>query len=586
MIAKVGNEATKIQRAALYCRVSTDKQASKEDSSLDTQRDRLVRYIEDKKRAGQNWTLAYEFVEGEEKDGTRKGRSGKDLDRPGFSQLMEKVRARLVDIVVFTKIDRISRNVVDFLTLVEEFERYDVKLVSLKEEINTASASGRVMTTIMIALAQFEREQISERTREKMAWRAGKGLPIGPPPIGYEMHEKQYRLVPKEVGWVRFLDAAYLDTRSLDKVARMAYQKGIRSRKGRTLSKDAISRILRNPIYVGLISYNGETFKGSHEAIRDQATYRRILGSLEQNNRRNGNGKSKAKQYDYLLQGLVLCGYCGGKMVPRTSMGRGGIPYHYYICSRADKTAGLDCRQNYLDAVEADRHVLAYVKQLALRDDLVRKLCEDRDAFFAEVLRALRQDRDRVKEQLAENRRQATNLVKMMARMEGEPPEAMLLQCREFEREKKDLEETLSRMGEEISKLEQTSIRVDLAGKTIRYLSGILDHPGATPDHLKDCLPKFINHVTWRKEADAHKGRFEVALFERPFRADRGRLLREVVEDLGGTALRPAATTAMAAPAGPTGAPGTERKAARRGGKTRRVALAAPGAQPGMVWGG
>jgi len=522
-----------IQRVAIYCRVSTDKQASKEDSSLDTQRDRLVRYVEDKQRAGQNWQLTDTFVEGEDKDGKRRGCSGKNLDRPGFSQLMTKVRARLVDVVVFTKMDRISRNVVDFLTLVEEFERYDIKLVSLKEEINTASASGRVMTTIMIALAQFEREQISERTREKMAWRAGKGLPIGPPPIGYEMHEKRFRPVPKEVESIRFLDAAYLETRSLDQVARLAYQRGIRSRKERTLTKQAISNILRNPVYVGLISHNGDTFKASHEPIRDHTTYTRILQSLERNCRHKGTGKSKAKQYDYLLQGLILCGYCKGKMVPRTCLGRGGHPYHYYICSRADKTAGLDCKKNHLDAVEADRHVLGYVKRLALRDDLVHKLCEDRDASFAESLRTLRRDRDQVKERLAENQREATNLVKMMMRMQGEPTEAMLKQSRELDREKSELEATVSRMGEEVSKLEQTSMRVDMAGKTLRYLAGILDYPGVTADHLKDCLPKFINYVIWRKEANAHKGRFEVALFERPFRADRGRLLREVVEDLG-----------------------------------------------------
>ena len=277
----------------------------------------------------------------------------------------------------------------------------------------------------------------------------------------------------------------------------------------------------------------GDTFKACHEPIRDPATYKRILHSLDLNWHRNGNGKSKAKQYDYLLQGLVLCGYCGGKMVPRTSLGRGGRPYHYYICSRADKTAGLDCKQNYLDAVEADRHVFEYVKQLALREDLVQKLCEDRDVSFAESLRALRRDRDQVKERLVENRRQATNLVKLMARLEGEPPEAMLLQCQEFEQEKKDLEENLTRMGEDITRLERASMRVDLAGRTVRYLSGILDHPGVTPDHLKDCLPKFINSVTWRKEATAPKGRFEVALFERPFRAEQTRLLREVVEDLG-----------------------------------------------------
>jgi len=384
----------------------------------------------------------------------------------------------------------------------------------------------------MIALAQFEREQISERTREKMAWRAGKGLPIGPPPIGYEMHEKRYRPVPKEVEWVRFIDRAYLETRSLDKVVKLAYERGIRSRKGRTLTKDAVSRILHNPAYVGLIAYHGETFKANHEPIRETTAYKWILESLERNRRRNGNGKSKAKQYDYLLQGLILCGYCQGKMVPRTCLGRDARPYHYYICSRADKTSGLDCKQNYLDAVEADQHVLAYVKQLALRDDLVRKLCEDRDASFAESLNTLRLDRDQVKERLAETQRQATNLVKMMMRMQREPTETMLQQNRELEREKSELEATLSRMGEEVSTLEQTAMRVDLAGKTIRYLAGILDHSRVTADHLKDCLPKFINYVMWRKDANAHKGRFEVALFERPFRADQGRLLREVVEDL------------------------------------------------------
>jgi site-specific DNA recombinase len=523
-----------VQRVAIYCRVSTDKQASKEDSSLDTQRDRLIRYVEDKQRAGQNWQLTDTFVEGEDKDGKRRGCSGKNLDRPGFSQLMEKVRGHLVDVVVFTKMDRISRNVIDFLTLVEEFERHEVRLVSLKEEINTASASGRVMTTIMIALAQFEREQISERTCEKMAWRAAKGLPVGPPPLGYEMHEKRYRSLPKEVDIVRFLDQAYLETRSLDQVARMAHQRGFRTRKGHTLTKNAISCILKNPAYIGKISFNGETFQASHEPIRDEKTYARILQSLERNWLHKGNGRSKAKLYEYLLQGLMLCGYCKGKMVPRTSMGRGGRPYHYYICNRADKTSGIDCPKNYLDAIEADHYVLNYVKQLALRDDLVLKLCQEQDVSFAESLRALRRDQERIKERLAENQREAANLVRAMARMGEDPPRAMLQVSQELDHEKAELEATLSRMGEEASKLEQTSMRVELAGKTVRYLAQILSHDRVTPDLLKDCLPKFINYVIWRKDVKQPTGRVEIALFERPFRGDQGRLLREIVEDLEG----------------------------------------------------
>jgi len=437
-----------------------------------------------------------------------------------------------VDVVVFTKMDRISRNVIDFLTLVEEFEHHEVKLVSLKEEINTASASGRVMTTIMIALAQFEREQISERTREKMAWRATKGLPVGPPPLGYEMHEKRYRPLPKEVEIVRFLDQAYLETRSLDQVARMAYQRGFRTRKGHTLTKNAISCILKNPAYIGKISFNGETFQASHDPIRDQKTYARILQSLERNWFHKGSGRSKAKLYEYLLQGLMLCGYCQGKMVPRTSTGRGGRRYHYYICNRADKTAGIDCGKNYLDAVEADHYVLDYVKQLALRDDLVLKLCQEQDTSFAESLRTLRRDQERIKARLIENQREAGNLARAIARMGPKPPRAILDACQELDREKAELEATLSRMGDEASKLEQTSMRVELAGKTVRYIAQILSHDRVTPALLKDCLPKFINYVIWRKDVKQPTGRVEIALFERPFRGNDGRLLREIVEDL------------------------------------------------------
>jgi len=381
---------------------------------------------------------------------------------------MEKVRSRLVDVVVFTKMDRISRNVVDFLTLVEEFERHEVKLVSLKEEIKTASASGRVITTIMIALAQFEREQISERTREKMAWRASKGLPIGPPPLGYEMHEKRYRIVPHEAEHVRFLDRTYLECRSLDKTARAAFERGVRTRKGHTLTKKAISYILRNPLYMGQIVYHEDAVPGQHEAIRDEASHTRIGRLLARNNRRKGNGTCKSTKYGYLLQGLVVCGACGGRMVPKSARGRNGAPHYYYLCAAADKTAGIDCTRNYLPAVSADQHVLGFVRQLALRDDLVRTLCADREASFAEGLRELRQDRDRVKASLAENRREATNLGLAIARMGEEPSRALLELSRDYHRREEELEGTLARMGEEIAKLEQVELRVDLAGRTIR----------------------------------------------------------------------------------------------------------------------
>ncbi|MBI4230955.1 MAG: recombinase family protein [Planctomycetes bacterium] len=522
-----------IKRVAIYCRVSTDKQASKEDSSLDTQKDRLVRYVEDKRRAGCRWELAYEFIEGEDEEGKRHGASGKDLKRPSFERMMQKVRARLVDVVLFTKMDRISRSVVDFLTLVEEFERHDVRLISLKEEINTSSASGRVMTTIMIALAQFEREQISERTREKMAWRAGKGLPIGPPALGYEMHEKRYRVNPKEAETVRFIERAYLEERSIDRVMRILHRKGIRSRKGRTITKNTVSWLLRNPLYTGRILYQGEEFPGQHEAIRDGRTHAEILAIMRQNTHAKGNGRTKAQMYHYLLQGLLVCGFCRGRMTPKSGHGRAGKPYHYYVCSRANKTGGLDCKTNYLDAVEADRHVLDRVKGLALRDDLVLRLCSETDERFREALETLKRDRACVKERLSEVSRRSTNLAKAVAQMDEGVPKSLLAEAKALEKEEGELEASLSRLGEEIAQIEGRVIRGEVTGETVRHLSAILGHPGATPERVKDLLPRFIDYVVWRKAPKSRKkGHLEVALFERPFRSDRGREVTEVVREL------------------------------------------------------
>ncbi|MBI4229997.1 MAG: recombinase family protein [Planctomycetes bacterium] len=533
------------KRVAIYCRVSTDRQASKEDSSLDTQKDRLLEYIKAKNGMGHAWELAQEFIEGEDENGKRRGRSAKNLDRPAFQRLMEMVRGGRMDVVLFTKIDRISRSVVDFLRLIEEFERHGVSLVSLKEDINTESAAGRVMTTIMIALAQFEREQTSERTREKMAWRAGKGLPIGPPPVGYRMKDKRYVVHPEELEHVRFLERAYLDTRSLDQVAKMAYGKGIRSRRGGVLSKAAIGRILQSPVYTGKIGHKGQAYAGQHEATRDEKTHRQIQQHLLRNWHHKGNGTCSAREYDYLLQGLVVCGFCKGRMTPKWSTGRNG-QYHYYVCSKGDKTTGLACMRNLLPAPEADAHVLEYVKRLALREDLIRELCEQQDENFARDLDRKRAERDQVQERISENRRQATNLAKSIAKMATEASDAMLQTARDLERERKALETSLETLRKEIEGLQEASVQVERTGRTLRYLSDILGQGGLTAGHLRDLLPKFINYIVWTaaqdEEAKARNGRLEIALFERPFRAGHGRRLQEIVEEVaqGARAAQPA----------------------------------------------
>src|SRR5688572_13543085 len=142
MVNKTESVAKGQVNVALYVRVSTDKQANKEDGSLDTQLDRLMSYVNFKKSCDGSWTVTEKLVEGE-RNGKRHGRSGKDTDRPALQRLLDLARGGLIDVAVVTKIDRISRSTVDFLLLVKELDSYGVKLVSLRENIDLTTPSGK-----------------------------------------------------------------------------------------------------------------------------------------------------------------------------------------------------------------------------------------------------------------------------------------------------------------------------------------------------------------------------------------------------------------------------------------------------------
>ena len=148
----MNQSATKPVRVCFYVRVSSDKQAGKEDGSLDTQLDRLAAYVNYKNTCGDNWTITEKLVEGE-RDGKRRGRSAKDMNREAVQHLIELAEARLIDVVMVTKIDRISRSTIDFLMLVQQLTKCDVKLVSLREQIDLTTPAGRFQTTLLIALA-------------------------------------------------------------------------------------------------------------------------------------------------------------------------------------------------------------------------------------------------------------------------------------------------------------------------------------------------------------------------------------------------------------------------------------------------
>ena len=199
--------APKRQRCAIYTRKSTEHNLDLAFNSLDAQREACEAYI--KSQAHEGWSLVPDHFD----DG---GLSGASLDRPALQKLLDQVRAEKIDIVVVYKVDRLTRSLADFAKLVELFDAHEVSFVSVTQSFNTTSSMGRLTLNVLLSFAQFEREVIGERVRDKIAASKRKGMWVGGPvPLGYRSVDKKLEIVPEEADLVRKIFADYLRLGSL-----------------------------------------------------------------------------------------------------------------------------------------------------------------------------------------------------------------------------------------------------------------------------------------------------------------------------------------------------------------------------------
>lgn len=134
------------------------------------------------------------------------GISGANLERPALPKLMDDVRAGKIDIIVVYKIDRLTRSLTDFAKLVEVFDTQSVSFVSITQSFNTTTSMGRLTLNVLLSFAQFEREVIGERVRDKIAASKKKGIWVGGPvPVRYRSKDKKLLVIPEEAKTVRMI---------------------------------------------------------------------------------------------------------------------------------------------------------------------------------------------------------------------------------------------------------------------------------------------------------------------------------------------------------------------------------------------
>lgn len=277
-------------RAALYIRVSTDRQAE-EGYSIEVQTERLEAYTKTF-----DGDVQYELYIDD-------GFSGASLERPAMQRLIADAENGVVTHVLVLKLDRLSRSQKDTLHLIEDvFLPHNVAFVSVQESFNTATAFGRAVVGILSVFAQLERENIYERTRSGMQkrveagyWPGGGGVPFG-----YDYDPEKGILVPNaDAGTVRQIYELYLQGYALQTIANLL---GLKYEK-------LAAQILLRKTNIGIIEYNGVEYKGLHEPIVSRETYEKAmkLHALRSAARLTVPAR-------HLLTGLLWCGVCGARL--------------------------------------------------------------------------------------------------------------------------------------------------------------------------------------------------------------------------------------------------------------------------------
>lgn len=314
----IGAPATRPQRCAIYTRKSTEHNLDLAFNSLDAQREACEAYI--KSQAHEGWSL----VEDRFDDG---GLSGASLERAALQQLLDAVRAKRIDIIVVYKVDRLTRSLADFAKLVELFDEHGVSFVSVTQSFNTTTSMGRLTLNVLLSFAQFEREVIGERVRDKIAASKTKGLWVGGPvPLGYRSEKKQLVVVEKDADLVRRIFQLYLDLGSVGAVAETLDREGVQTRLGHSFRVGMLAHLLKNRFYLGDIVWRGASYRGAHVPIVDHETFNAVQRALAT---AAIDRKGRSANTAFTLARL-LHDDAGNRMSPSHAR-KNGARYRYYV---------------------------------------------------------------------------------------------------------------------------------------------------------------------------------------------------------------------------------------------------------------
>lgn len=486
------------------------------------------------------------------------GFSGGNTRRPQFQAMMEAVRAGEIRGVICYRLDRISRNVGDFAAIQKEFEEHGVDFISLRDNFDTTTPTGRAMMLMTSVFSQLERETIAERIRDNMHELAKSGRWLGGTvPTGYKSRQitgsvtvdgkerKAFKLeiVPEEAELVRLIFQKFLELRSLTKVDAYLLEQRARTKNGREFTRFSISNILRNPVYAmadqdvwdyfqqnqveiyaeqsdfdgkhGIMAYNktaqrtGKTNRvremdewiiavGKHQGLISGREWVRVQETLQMN---KSKSYRRQRSNSALLSGLLVCGECGAFLRPKQSQrknGRGEFIYTY-ICERKERSHGTACKIKSPNGNELDRALCAQLATLAEDKSEFHRLLDKVEKSLAQNGTGQAARLESLRKEQKELDESIKNLVVSLGTSVGRASaEYVVQQIDDLDAQKKQVEAKIWELEDAAQNAKFLNADLEVVGQTLRDFGKSFDT--FTIEQKRAALRVLIRKVVWDGE--------------------------------------------------------------------------------------
>lgn len=466
-------------RVAAYIRVSTDEQADKGNSIFE-QVERLTAYCK-----AMAWNDPVFFIDD--------GYSAKDLRRPEIQKLLDRVNDMNFDIVLTSKLDRLCRNLLDLLQLVEIFTAKNCSYVSASESFDTSTAVGRMTLQLLGTFAEFERERISERVKDNMLSIAkNTDKAITSPCYGYDIVDGKYVINQEEALNVLYMFDLAVQNHGHRMIAKLLNDKGVTTKRGKMWDQTNVKRLMNNETLMGTMIYNKRENRKGKMIFRDESDW-----IIKENNHQpiitpeqfkivqdimasRSRARRHADSETYLLTGLVKCGHCERNMKGSTSRHKnkyGEYTYYRYIC--ASYVQGYGCKHHAVHRDDLEQLIIDEIKSLSTRSTKNIKINIANQPSINEQLKFLNEQLSKVDRKMQ----------KQIEAFENE-----LISAEDLKKARTRVEAERNSLREEVARIESTNRGnpEDLKKKAEGLIGDItgIDRPKA-----KQALRLLIDHI-------------------------------------------------------------------------------------------